>query len=253
MDGLEASAKIFEFKTGVPIVAMTANIMSNDREIYSSSGMSDCVGKPFTSQELWRCLMKYFTPISGGMPVKKNHDGHDSTVESDAEFQKSLQRMFLNNNRKKHEEIKNALEANDIKLAHRLAHTLKSNAAQIGMSVLQRAASDIEYSLKDGKNSTSAEMLNVLENELNSSLSVLESELGPEDGEKSAAAQEPLDAAALDKLFAKLESMLKRGNPECCSLINELRRVPGSETLIRQMEDYDFELAAATLAELRKK
>jgi hypothetical protein len=25
--------------------------------------MKDCVGKPFVSQDLWRCLLKYFTPV----------------------------------------------------------------------------------------------------------------------------------------------------------------------------------------------
>jgi len=52
MDGLEASVKIHELETGVPVVAMTANIMSNDKELYNASGMSDYIGKPFTSQEL---------------------------------------------------------------------------------------------------------------------------------------------------------------------------------------------------------
>ena len=64
MDGLEAAEKIFELDTGIPIVAMTANIMSSDLEIYRMSGMHDCVGKPFTSQELWQCLLKYFRPLN---------------------------------------------------------------------------------------------------------------------------------------------------------------------------------------------
>ena len=63
MDGLEAAEKIHRFKTGVPIVAMTANIMKNDRDLYISLGMSDCISKPFTSQELWRCLLKYINPV----------------------------------------------------------------------------------------------------------------------------------------------------------------------------------------------
>jgi len=64
MDGLSATEKILELNTGVPIVAMTANVMPHDRELYKARGMNDCVGKPFTSQELWRCLMKFFTPIN---------------------------------------------------------------------------------------------------------------------------------------------------------------------------------------------
>jgi len=253
MDGLEASAKIFELNTGVPIVAMTANIMSNDREIYRMSGMSDCVGKPFTSQELWRCLMKYFKPISGGMAVKKADDEKISIVEADDEYQKTLQRMFLRNNRRKYEEITNALKENDVKLAHRLAHSLKSNAGQIKRTFLQKAAADVESCLKDGKNEVSGELLSMLEKEFSLTLSQLDAELGEEDGEENEVQGEPLDEAACRELFDKLEPLLKMGNPECCNFINTLRRAPESDTLIRQMENYDFESAAVTLAELRKK
>ena len=256
MDGLEASAKILELHTGIPIVAMTANIMSNDREIYRMSGLSDCVGKPFTSQELWRCLMKYFKPISGGTAIKKKPDKVAPTVESDVEFQKTLYRLFVRNNRQKFEDITNALEADDIKLAHRMVHTLKSNAGQIGKTLLQKAAADVEYYLKDGNNIVSAEQLSVLKEELNSALSQIEAELGPDDGESPSeivVQGEPLDAQAARELFDKLEPMLKMGNPDCCSFIDDLRRISGSETLIQQMEDFDFEPAVATLAELKKK
>ena len=64
MDGLEATKKINDFATATPIIAMTANVMSDDRELYKRLGMLDCVDKPFTSQELWRCLLKYFEPIA---------------------------------------------------------------------------------------------------------------------------------------------------------------------------------------------
>jgi len=62
MDGIEATEKILELNTGVPIVALTAEVMSNDMEIYKKSGLSDFLGKPFRSQELWLCLAKYLTP-----------------------------------------------------------------------------------------------------------------------------------------------------------------------------------------------
>jgi CheY-like chemotaxis protein len=63
MDGIEAASKITKRDTGTPIVALTANVMANDRELYMKNGMKDCVGKPFVSQDLWRCLLKYFTPV----------------------------------------------------------------------------------------------------------------------------------------------------------------------------------------------
>jgi signal transduction histidine kinase len=45
MDGIEAASKITKLRTGTPIVAMTANIMSQDRELYRMNGMTDCMEK----------------------------------------------------------------------------------------------------------------------------------------------------------------------------------------------------------------
>ncbi|MCL2441059.1 MAG: ATP-binding protein [Treponema sp.] len=59
MDGLEATAEIKKIITSTPIIAMTANVMTEDQEVYKAGGMDDYLGKPFTSQELWRCLIKY--------------------------------------------------------------------------------------------------------------------------------------------------------------------------------------------------
>jgi CheY-like chemotaxis protein len=160
MDGLEAASRIQELDTGIPIIAMTANIMSNDREIYRNNGMYDCVGKPFTSQELWRCLMKYLTPLN------KNNAEKNILLEADAEYHKMLQVYFVKSNQKKCEEIAGALQEGDIELAYRMAHTLKGNAGQLGKTILQKAAADVERQLKGGKNLVTPEQLKILENEL---------------------------------------------------------------------------------------
>ena len=246
MDGLEAAGKIFELNTGVPIVAMTANVMSNDRDIYRTSGMSDCVGKPFTSQELWHCLMKYFTPV-GQKSMKKIMQ-----LEADMEFQRSLQRLFVRNNQHKYQEIITALEKGDIKTAHRLVHTLKSNAGQLGRILLQQVAADVEQGLKEGNNMVSSDQLTVLETELSIVLHEFSSliEALPADPEMEAPPE--LGHEQIVELFADLEPLLKGGNPECLNLVKRLRSVPYSRKLIQQMDDFDFEAAVVTLAELKK-
>jgi len=64
MDGVEAASEILALNTGTPIVAMTANVMASDLENYKKQGMVDYISKPFTSQELWRVLLKYFAPVN---------------------------------------------------------------------------------------------------------------------------------------------------------------------------------------------
>jgi CheY-like chemotaxis protein/HPt (histidine-containing phosphotransfer) domain-containing protein len=167
MDGIEASAKILELNTGIPIIAMTANVMSNDREIYRVNGIQDCVGKPFTSQELWQCLLKYLTPVNRGTAQT------NIPAEAATEFQRELQVIFVKDNKRKHEEIINAIKTGDIKLAHRLAHSLKSSAGQIGKTDLQNAAADIESRLGDGKNMVTPALLFILKTELSKVLAEL--------------------------------------------------------------------------------
>jgi PAS domain S-box-containing protein len=170
MDGLEAAKKILEFDTGVPIVAMTANIMSDDRETYKLVGMNECVGKPFTSQELWRCLLKYFTPLERGAGRGNKRIKTDTrasrSLKEDGEYRKNLQVVFYNRKKKKYDEIVNALEAGDVKRAHKLVRILKNNAGYIGKTGLQKAAADVEDHLLNGKNLVSEEQLKSLEAEL---------------------------------------------------------------------------------------
>ena len=92
MDGLEAATQILAFDPDIPVVAMTANVMADDRDIYYSKGMKDIVGKPFTSQELWRCLMKYLEP------VKLEHEDAAESLLADNELHQRLIRSFLRNN-----------------------------------------------------------------------------------------------------------------------------------------------------------
>ena len=252
MDGIEASAKIIALNTGIPIVAMTANIMSSDREIYKQSGMNDCVGKPFTSQELWRCLHKYLKPANGITAPQKKTAANDVPIDYDLEFKKALQEMFLKSNPTKIAEITKALQDADIKLAHRLVHTLKGNAGQIGRSALQKIAAEVEGRLKEGENHVTQEQMALLEKELNAALAELADNSAPS-GEPEPAQGQALDTAAALKVLEKLEPLLVRGNPDSLKYTNELRAVSGSERLIQQIEDFNFESALATFAELKRK
>jgi signal transduction histidine kinase/DNA-binding response OmpR family regulator len=259
MDGLEASAKIVELGITTPIVAMTANVMADDMEVYKLSGMNDCVGKPFTSQELWRCLLKYLKPINGETSYTKTSEKKSRTktlpLEADLEFMKELKKTFLRYNEKKFDDIANALKTGEIELAHRLVHTLKSNAGQIGRTSLQEAAADVEYNLRDGNNLVTPQQMTLLETELNAAISQIEAELSSElqPGSSQAGEGSPLGPQSARELFEKLEPMLKMGSPECLKLIEGLRLIPGSEELIRQIDDFSFDKALETLVELKKR
>jgi len=165
-------------------------------------------------------------------------------------MQRKLLINFVKNNQNIHDEIGEAVATGDMKLAHRLAHTLKGNAGLIGKTELKNAAYEVEIILKDGIDAVWDNKMKMLKIELSS---VLE-ELSPLLVESAAREDAPvLNNAQTLALFEKLEPMLENINPECISLLGEIRAVPGGAELARQIEDYDFEAAAGTLAELKKK
>ncbi|MCL2443066.1 MAG: ATP-binding protein [Treponema sp.] len=244
MDGLEAAVKIIEINRRIPVVAMTANVMNHDREIYISKGMVDCVGKPFTSQELWLCLMKYIKPVG----FKKENAAIQE--ESDQVLLQKLINSFVINNRDKFIVITEAINSGDIKLAHRMAHTLKSNAGQLKKASLQKIAWEVESALKNGDNLVTPLQMSTLEAELNAVIAELEPLVSEPRRHTSV---KSLDPEEKRELLEKLEQLLEYGDMEFLSLIDDLLSIEGSDKLIQLMENLDFGAALKELAELRLK
>jgi len=229
-----------------PIVALTANIMSNDKELYQISKMTDCVGKPFTSQELWRCLLKYMTPTSIGDDAKRLTDNQ---IDEEA-LHKKLLTGFVRDNQEKYSEIANAMEAGNIKLAHRLAHTLKGLAAMIGEPKLKEAAKEVEKNLKNEDNHTTPQQMKTLEEELSAVLSKLSYLLL----EETETVITKLSEEQAKAIIMTLKEMLANRNPESAELIDKVKELPYPDEklrkLVTQIENYEFKLALETLADL---
>ena len=74
MDGLEATRHLRTDpgrSAGAPIVAMTANVMSSDRELCAQAGMDDFLAKPFQAKELEAMLALWLPETLGGRAGSK--------------------------------------------------------------------------------------------------------------------------------------------------------------------------------------
>lgn len=69
MDGVEATYKIREWESAnnitnrVPIVAMTANILKSDKDLFVAAGMDDYLSKPFNVSELVRLFDRIYKQL----------------------------------------------------------------------------------------------------------------------------------------------------------------------------------------------
>ena len=251
MDGLECASKISAMGVKTPIVAVTANIMSNDIKLYRASGMTDHLGKPFTTQELWKCLVKYL-PVTGYSSVDKKQQAND-----DKKLLEYMRSDFVKNNQTTCGRIAEAVNSGDIKLAHRIAHSLKSNAGQIGEKKLQAAAEAAEAMLEFGRfeavvdinNKIDEQVLKTLETEMNSVLKKLAPLFETINSRKIIKTS---DKAKILEILNSLEPMIKNRNPECEDFVNDVLTIPGAEELAWHMEKYNFKQAAVELSKLKK-
>jgi HPt (histidine-containing phosphotransfer) domain-containing protein len=217
--------------------------------------MPDFIAKPFTTSELWACLLKYLDPI------RKEAEEISVIKEAEMKRRKKLLRGFVNDHINTFSEIEKAINENDFKTAHRLTHTLKGIAAMLEKDQLREAAFVVERGLaaraglEGYDDECTQEELDTLEAELAHVIN----ELIPlanvkEDKDEPVMSKKPAsdDTGQAAGVFDKLEPLLKSGNSKALKLIDELKGIEDTETLIKQIEDYDFAPAYKTLTELRK-
>jgi len=253
MDGLEASSKITEMRIKTPIVALTANIMSNDMEIYKKSGMYDTLGKPFTSQELWSCLLTYI-PAKKNINANEQREDESSSNMADEKLLKQIKIQFVKENKNMYDEIVSSINDGDIKLAHRLAHTLRSSAGHLNKKLLQYAAEIVESHLVNNENNVSQEQMENLKVEFNAVIAELEPEIDKYETHLAASNDKaaPLMKEEVRVLLEKLEPLLMSSNVKCLEFTDSLKLIPGSEKLITYIEELDFESAVKALESLSK-
>jgi CheY-like chemotaxis protein len=230
MGGLEAAVEIGKLNTGTPVIAMTPNTAPAEREQYFAAGMPDCLNKPFTPGELLACLMKYLEPVSLNAADQKQD------MQDDERIKIKLIHLFMKNNKNIYNEITKAVDNGDIKLAHRLAHTLKGNAGIFGKTRLQEASGDVESLLTNEENRLNDAVMGVFKTELDAVLRefepiVAEKAATPEYGGVSgtAAGTEPVpfNGEKTQELLEELESLLDGGDTGCLQLIDSLRLISG--------------------------
>jgi len=242
MDGLEAARLISVMDTGAPVVALTANIMANDVELYKAAGMLDLLSKPFTSQDLWKCLLKYIPVVDYVV------ENAEQQAQEEDRAMKQLRTYFVSSNQATYDEILNALSDDDIKLAHRIAHTLKSNAGQIGEKALQKAAAEVEFLLVEGKPQVSDIHATALKDELDAVLEKLESYLTDDDVHEILT-----DETKIREIIDKIEPILMQQSTECMSMMDEIKSLPGAQELAKYVDDFEFKKAIAELSLIKER
>ncbi len=152
MDGFTASRRIREAEkqrgNGVrlPIIALTANVMSEDRQNCIAAGMDAHVGKPIELSLLAQCLERFLG--QGRAAPAVDIKALRALTDGDADFERELIATFIESGEKNVADIVAALAARDYETIARRAHALKSAGANIHASALSETAAQLERAVR---------------------------------------------------------------------------------------------------------
>jgi signal transduction histidine kinase/CheY-like chemotaxis protein len=165
MDGMEASRIIRSLDSAyakkVPIIALTANVMSGEMNMLLDSGIDDYLAKPIEIRKLNHILEKWVPPEK---QTKRTAPDRSRTGESPSAFSipgvdtgkgqnntggtakgyYAILGVFCSEMREHIPRIQEALETRDYQLYTTLVHALKGSSRSIGAFKLGELAADLE-------------------------------------------------------------------------------------------------------------
>ena len=229
MDGLSATMEIRKNPawSKLPIVAMTANAMQQDRAACLAAGMDDHIAKPIEPAQLWAALLKWIKPRQHKVSDIKEKSRADSQdvdfpdVIIGIDLELGLRRVlgkkqrflsmlnkFTAGHRGDAREIRSALDAGDLATAQRLAHTIKGVSGNIAATGLQNCAANLEQAIRTYHDRETVDTLLLLfEDSLNKLFAGLDAKLSPNPGATPVIVK--VDVELLYATYRKLKDLLQ--------------------------------------------
>jgi len=156
MDGYEATRRIrAAYRERIPIIAVTAQAKTEDRERCFGAGMDDFLSKPVDMKRLGAVLEKWSRGAETAAPLAVAPAETTEEVAAfdpvslvdrlgDREFAQSVLHEFLEDVPQQLQKLRIHLDAKDPKGAHLAAHTLKGSAASMSADKLSSLARQME-------------------------------------------------------------------------------------------------------------
>lgn len=153
MDGTEVLQRIRadDRLKNLPVIALTAHAMSGDREKYISAGFNDYITKPILDENILLGAIKKLldgTPVDS-VPAPKTTESWEAGLErlkkmGGGKFAAEMIGLFLDYTQTKIDEARRAFAAGDGGAVARAVHPIKSSAGNVGATVIQDLAGEIE-------------------------------------------------------------------------------------------------------------
>ena len=284
LDGLEVTRRIRERRGAeeLPIVAMTAHALSEDRQKSLAAGMNDHMTKPIDPEELLALLIKWGNPKRG---ADTSAPAPRSCVQADAQpgivfrfteidHQAGIARClgnvssYLKLLRLFHQEYSGfggqceeyGVRGEYGKLRH-MAHAIKGPAGSIGATKLQAAAGDLEQALRERETGPDDRLLLSFRQALAAVIEDIAPILPRDENDLAEAAPDVFDSdmGMMKKSLACLRVCLEKSDPEATSLLPALGALRTRSELAEEWSrlhahigNFDFDKALEALKNIEQ-
>jgi two-component system sensor histidine kinase/response regulator len=263
LDGISATQAIrgdARFRE-LPVIAMTAHAMVEERERCFAAGMNDHVTKPIEPEVLFQTLARWFRRPAEAAPARAAAHagaadeqlpqiaGVDTAaglkrVAGNVTLYHNLLGKFSDGQERAPDGIRRALRDGDRALAERMAHTLKGVSGNIGASGVQATAAAVERAIREGGEADA--LIDGLAGVLAPVIEALRVALASRTG-AGAATSPAASTGDAREILKKLDAYLSDSDGETADYLAEhaqvLRGALGHEQfskIQKAVEDYDF-------------
>ena len=284
MGGEEATQKIRTFNGSTPIIAMTANAMTTDKEKCLAAGMNDYVAKPIDPELLFAAIRRWVpdlpeaedSNILGSKSELTEHqlpeklpgiDIQEGLLRTQQNIPLYLKMLsdFKRTYGSSSQALNDACASDDREAVERLAHTIKGLAANLSANPLADVAAKIETLAE-----TSITDISPLLEEFSTQLAIFldsidllkqqEQKACPNAPDTADATHEKMSTTDVATLMKNIETLIEHQKLEAYDKAEELSRGWPSDTapgaladLLEALDQFDFPAASAILERLKEK